>query len=86
MAQLQKRPGDIPYVWVVGREHGVNVYFERKNARKCYAEEFSRLRKQYKLVHNENSDMVYAIFEDDYFKRVVIYLEDKTICDYRSDY
>jgi len=85
MANLQYRFGDIPFVWVVKREYGTGVFFEEKNARKSYEDELKRLKSEkYELVHDEHSDMTYAVFKNGNGEYVQIWLDDQTISDYRS--
>ena len=84
MADLQYRINNIPYVWVVKREYGTRVFFDEKNARKSYAEELKRLKSEkYELIHDEQSDMTYAIFKNGSGNYVHIWLSDETISDYR---
>lgn len=88
---IDRRIGDIPYVWVVKTEDNINVLFKFENALKAYGEEFNRLQ------HNSNYELslrvaepaeryYYAVFYrknnwNDQKERVFIYVDDKNIMD-----
>lgn len=84
MANLQYKHG-IPFVWVVKREYGTSVFFEEKNARKCYFEEFRKLKSEgYKVFVSEDSGMTYSVLERPNGERVFLSVGDTIVSDHRD--